>query len=201
MARSLDRRGGRHAPLPTCRYPLAVQAVPDVICRQRGKGGGPTVCIDVGLARWLSASRRPADAQSVAYAAQCESSVRTWAGIARCWFAAPQGRRPANTRQTPNPRADRSVQPVPVWLALRSAERLCPSRCEPLRRMSRPSPGVPHERRPGVLFALPGAAPSRRQFSPAREPSSTPAHTPAQPASHQRRRARMTGNWHTISDI
>src|SRR5215831_20783750 len=39
---------------------LALPQPPDITCGQRGKGGGPTACIAVGLARWLSASRRPA---------------------------------------------------------------------------------------------------------------------------------------------
>src|SRR6185436_18094032 len=41
---------------------LALPQPPDITCGQRGKGGGPTACIAVGLVRWLSASRRPAGA-------------------------------------------------------------------------------------------------------------------------------------------
>src|SRR6185312_17461295 len=41
---------------------LALPRPPDITCGQRGKGGGPTACIAVGLVRWLSASRRPAGA-------------------------------------------------------------------------------------------------------------------------------------------
>ena len=40
--------------------PLARAGRADVTSGLRGKGGGPTACIAVGLARWLSASRRPA---------------------------------------------------------------------------------------------------------------------------------------------
>ena len=42
------------------RNPLACQPVSRITCEVSGKGGGPTVCIDSGHVRWLSASRQSA---------------------------------------------------------------------------------------------------------------------------------------------
>src|SRR5215469_2984552 len=55
---------------------LALGRPPDIACGQRGKGGGPTACIAVGLARWLSASRRPAGAPAAAQARRCDHRSR-----------------------------------------------------------------------------------------------------------------------------
>jgi len=129
---------------------LALARPPDITCGQRGKGGGPTACIAVGLARWLSASRRPAVAPAVVSA----PVVRSLAVAAPSSGRGPRAarRRPANTRQTPSPRADRPCPAGPrvASLASRGA-----------RRCARPSGGHapprvrgarPHGRRPGVFI-------------------------------------------------
>src|SRR6516164_9972963 len=53
-------RTARHAAAAPADNPLACAGPPDITSGLRGKGGGPTACMAVGLARWLSASRRPA---------------------------------------------------------------------------------------------------------------------------------------------
>ena len=157
---------------------LALAQPPDIICGQRGKGGGPTACIAVGLARWLSASRRPAGAPAVVSARRCDH----WPSL-----APPPGRgrraarrRPANTRQTPSPRVGRPCPAGPrvASLASRGA-----------RRCARPSGGHapprmrgtrPHGRRPGVFISrglyFPGSLfPRRSPFPPLHGGSSAPS--------------------------
>src|SRR5215470_15521679 len=66
------RRRGRPPPSQRADNSLALAGRSGITCGQRGKGGGPTACIAVGLARWLSASRRPAGAPAVASATRCD---------------------------------------------------------------------------------------------------------------------------------
>ena len=103
---------------------LALPRPPDITCGQRGKGGGPTACIAVGLARWLSASRRPAGAPAAVSARAVRSLAVAGPPSGRGWRAA--RRRPANTRQTPSPRADRPCPAGPrvASLASRGAKRV-----------------------------------------------------------------------------
>lgn len=161
---SLVRRCAPAAATRPADNSLALARPPDITCGQRGKGGGPTACIAVGLARWLSASRRPAGAPAVVSARRCDH----WPSL-----APPPGRgrraarrRPANTRQTPSPRVGRPCPAGPrvASLASRGA-----------RRCARPSGGHapprmrgarPHGRRPGV-FIFPGSLfPTRSPFPP-----------------------------------
>jgi hypothetical protein len=99
---------------------LALPRPPGIACGQRGKGGGPTACIAVGLARWLSASRRPAGAPAAASARRCDH----WPSLARPLGVAgvPQGggRRIHGRHRAPGLAG--LVQPVPVWPASHHAE-------------------------------------------------------------------------------
>src|SRR5689334_24737234 len=60
---------------------LALPQPPDITCGQRGKGGGPTACIAVGLVRWLSASRRPAGAPAAVSAPDGAITGRRWPAL------------------------------------------------------------------------------------------------------------------------
>src|SRR5690349_24634480 len=60
---------------------LALPQPPDITCGQRGKGGGPTACIAVGLVGWLSASRRPAGAPAAVSAPGGAITGRRWPAL------------------------------------------------------------------------------------------------------------------------
>src|SRR6516225_1404576 len=100
---------------------LAPTRPADITCGQRGKGGGPTACIDVGLARWLSASRRPA---GTSRGASPGGVTIGRVGLLR-WRVArmPQGggRRIHGRHRAPG--LTGLVQPVPVWPASHPAQR------------------------------------------------------------------------------
>jgi hypothetical protein len=132
---------------------LALPQPPDIACGQRGKGGGPTACIAVGLARWLSASRRPAGAPAAASARAVRSLAVAGPPSGRGWRAA--RRRPANTRQTPSPRADRPCPAGPrvARLASRGARR-ARARAACARRRGCAAPGHTGGAR-GSLFSSP----------------------------------------------
>ena len=169
---SLVNRCGPAAAARPADNSLALAQPPDITCGQRGKGGGPTACIAVGLARWLSASRRPAGAFAVASARQCDH----WSSWARPpgVVCVPQGggRRIHGRHRAPG--LTGLVQPVPVWPASHPAG---------ARRCARPSGGHapprvrgarPHGRRPGVFIsaASPISVASRRlPRLPVRQPA------------------------------
>ena len=134
---STVRRCAPAAAAPPADNSLALAQPPDIICGQRGKGGGPTACIAVGLARWLSASRRPAGAPAVVSARRCDH----WPSL-----APPHGRgrraarrRPANTRQTPSPRVGRPCPAGPRVACL--ASRGARFRADAVRMVIREAPG------------------------------------------------------------
>jgi hypothetical protein len=153
---------------------LALPRPPDIACGQRGKGGGPTACIAVGLARWLSASRRPAGVPAEASAKAVRSLAVAGPPSGCGWRAA--RRRPANTRQTPSPRVGRPCPAGPrvASLASRGARRCARPRgghAPPRMRGARP-----YGRRPGV-FISPEVCVSRVSV-PGRSPFPFHGHPP-----------------------
>src|SRR5262249_56455886 len=96
--------------------PLACAGHPDITSGLRGKGGGPTACMAVGLARWLSASRRPAGACERCVLPWQQRSARSSAVAGQPWWLVrvPHGggRRIHGRHRTPG--LTGLVQPVPV---------------------------------------------------------------------------------------
>jgi hypothetical protein len=150
---------------------LALPQPTDIACGQRGKGGGPTACIAVGLARWLSASRRPAGAPAVASARRCDH----WPSLVHLLGVAgvPQGggRRIHGRHRAPGLAG--LVQPVPVWPASHPVEQDVRVRAAGTRHQGCAAYGHTGGAR-GSLFAAAslGAVRGGRQDSPRISPTS-----------------------------